>query len=150
MRTYNIYIINEEFANYYYGRERMFYDLFKDFNESHQIRKEILEKQITYITDSIPSLRIHTSLMKHLQKLNTFFFEKGTYHLVERDGKATLDIFNRYIQLQAFGNIEPELKFMDVLATFNYHFYAVDLENERFGWVKPYKIQQTPKRIYQN
>ena len=36
MRRYDLYIIDDQFINYYYGRERIFYNLFKDYEKANR------------------------------------------------------------------------------------------------------------------
>lgn len=34
MRTYQLYLIDEPFASHYFGREQMFYQLFKEYEQA--------------------------------------------------------------------------------------------------------------------
>ncbi|MCU9611961.1 sporulation inhibitor of replication protein SirA [Caldibacillus lycopersici] len=137
MRQCEMYIIDDLFANYYYGRERMFFNLFKECVESRAQQQEILLKQINYITKPIPTLRIHTHIMQHLQTRNDFFIKKGVYSIENKRGTARLKINERHLTIESTGSIDSEMYFMEVLRSTEYNILALDLKNERYGWVKP-------------
>jgi len=117
----------------------MFYHLFKEYDESESELKEILLKQIHYITRPISSLRVHTQIIRKLQTTNDFFIKNGIYLIDNKRGQAQLEIFDRYISLKSNGNIDIELLFMDALRETEFNFFAVDVEHERYGWLKPMK-----------
>ncbi|WML49196.1 sporulation inhibitor of replication protein SirA [Neobacillus sp. PS3-34] len=68
MRKYRLYLIEDEFAAHYFGRERMFYQLFRENEYSNGELKTIIEKQINYITKPLPVLRIHQLIQKKLAR----------------------------------------------------------------------------------
>lgn len=150
MRQYDLYIIDDLFANYYYGRERMFYNLFKEFESAPKDLKKTILNQVDYITIPIPSLRIHTLITQHLQSFQHFLIDNGCYYLKSQKGQASLKILKGKMIIESKGDFDIEMKFMDVLAKSEHHFFAVDLENERYGWVKPIKEKLIISRKYQN
>jgi len=92
MRRYDLYIIDEQFINYYYGRERIFYNLFKEYNEANPPLKKLLAKQIHYITKSMPTLRLHKQLSEQLSKHKDYYMKDGVYCLESGTSSARLMI----------------------------------------------------------
>ncbi|MEQ2526585.1 sporulation inhibitor of replication protein SirA [Robertmurraya yapensis] len=140
MRTYQLYIIDDEFASHYFGREHMFFRLFKEYEEAHGELQSIIRKQIQYITKSIPSIRFHQSIQQQLQNHNGFSMEQGLYILDQgRGSSARLEIFDRYFLLESQGNYEAETSFFEVLRKNERSILAIDLKNNHYGWLKPIK-----------
>lgn len=139
MRRYDLYIIDEQFINYYYGRERIFYNLFKEYNEANPPLKKLLAKQIHYITKSMPTLRLHKQLSEQLSKHKDYYMKDGVYCLESGTSSARLMIEDKKCILYATGNIHAEMLFFEVLRKTDLNFLAVDIKNERFGWIKPMK-----------
>lgn len=140
MRTYQLYIINEEFASYYFGRESIFFRLFQEYEQSEGKLQAILTKQIVYITKSIPSIRLHQYLKQQLQGTKGFLYENGTYKMeYGRNSSAKLEIHERFLLLNAYGNYEAETRFFEVLRKNEGSYLAIDLRNHRYGWLKPIK-----------
>lgn len=138
---YQLYLIEDEFANHYFGRERMFFGLFLEEKHSFGEFKKIIQKQIQYITKPIPALRLHQMICHQLSKLKGFTTEKGTYK-VEMQGKmsnAYLTIKDGFVLVEADGSYEAEAIFFEVLRKCEPSFLAIDIENHRFGWLKPIK-----------
>jgi hypothetical protein len=143
VRHYYIYLIEEEFASHYFGRESKIYHLFQDFHwttvRSNHV--DTLEKQINYITKPIPKLFIDQLLSSHLA--NRMDYQKvHNIHKVELKkniGNATMIIKDRYIELSSNGSYEAETIFFEVLRKFDPCFLAMDLQDERYGWLNPIK-----------
>lgn len=141
MRKYQLYLIEDEFASHYFGRERMFFKLFHDNQHSSGDLKIIMEKQIDYITKTIPALRIHQLVHQQLGKMKSFKVEEGICS-IEMSGKlstAKMKIRDGCVRVEAQGNYEAETIFFEVLRKCEPSFLALDLEHERFGWLKPIK-----------
>lgn len=143
LRTYQLYIIHDQFASHYFGRESMFFRLFKEYEESEGDLQSILKKQILYITESIPSIRLHQYLSQQLQGTKGFLYNKGAY-MVEcgRNSLAKLEISERYLTLTAHGSYEAETRFFEILRKIDSSYLAIDLENHRYGWLKPIKMRK--------
>ncbi|MFB6468903.1 sporulation inhibitor of replication protein SirA [Cytobacillus sp. Hz8] len=140
MRIYQVYLIEDEFATHYFGRERLFYQLFYEYRHSKGELHEIIKKQIDYITKSIPNLRLHHFINQQLQRFKDFRAENGIYYIENKKlGSAKLEVFEKALLLQAFGNYEAETLFFEVLRKSETSFIAIDLENQRYGWLKPIK-----------
>ncbi|WP_442599636.1 sporulation inhibitor of replication protein SirA [Neobacillus sp. D3-1R] len=141
MRVYQLYLIEDEFANHYFGRERMFFELFLESKSSFGELKTIVDKQIQYISKSIPSLRIHQMIHQQLSKMKGFTMENGLYkvEVQGKNSKAILMIKDGYVLVQAEGSYEAEAIFFEVLRKCEQSFLAIDIEHQRYGWLKPIK-----------
>lgn len=155
MRNYQLYIIVDEFAAHYFGRERMFYQLFLEFAEATNERESILGKQVHYITKEIPMMHVQKILKQQLIKRPDFTMKNGSY-FIDMDGisQAEMFFYDRYLHIQANGSYEAETVFFEVLRKWEKFFLAVDLSNDRFGWLKPIKerkfILKNDKHILYN
>ncbi|MDP4164134.1 MAG: sporulation inhibitor of replication protein SirA [Bacillota bacterium] len=141
MRKYRLYLIEDEFASHYFGRERMFFQLFQEYENTTGDMRSILKKQIAYITKQLPALRFHQLIQKKLGTVRGFKVENGTYS-IELNGKlsvATMEVKDDSIIVDGYGSYEAETIFFEVLRKCESSFLAVDLENNRFGWLKPIK-----------
>lgn len=140
MRIYLIYLIEEEFADYFYGRESKIVELFIAERQLRGEMQKIVQKQIQYITKTLPYLDLHKHLSHSVQ--NKEFFIKGKVYSTEMIGKnegAELAIGERSIQLKAWGGYSCESVFFEVLRKFDGRFLAMDIEHNQYGWVKPIK-----------
>jgi hypothetical protein len=141
VRVYQLYLIEDEFANHYFGRERMFFELFLENKFSFGELSTIIKKQIQYITKPIPSLRIHQMIHQQLSKMKGFSAEGGTYkvELAGKTSNAKLNIEDGYVFVIADGSYEAEAIFFEVLRKCEQSFLAIDIEHHRYGWLKPIK-----------
>lgn len=140
MRIYQLYLIDDEFASHYFGRENMFFQLFKEYKDSFGEMQRILARQIQFISKPIPSIRVHQSIHQHLHKKKGYETNKGRYYMESgRNSYAILEVMDRFIELKAEGNFEAETIFFEVLRKNERSFLAIDLLNERCGWLKPIK-----------
>ncbi|WML27268.1 sporulation inhibitor of replication protein SirA [Neobacillus sp. OS1-33] len=141
MRKYQLYLIEDEFATHYFGRERLFFQLFKEHQKANGELKFITQKQISYITKKVEVLKIHQLIQKQLGKIKGFKAEHGAYS-IELSGKlstAKLEVFQDLITIDAQGSYEAETAFFEVLRKCESSFLAIDLEHQRYGWLKPIK-----------
>lgn len=140
MRTYQLYLIDDEIASHYFGREMMFFQLFKEFEQAEGELKTILGKQIYYITRPIPTIRLHHYIQQQLPKYRDSSYENGFY-LIDygHNSSARLQVFEHYLLIEAEGSYEAETCFFEILRKNERSFLAVDLENHRYGWLKPIK-----------
>ncbi|MEH6957760.1 sporulation inhibitor of replication protein SirA [Neobacillus drentensis] len=141
MRKYQLNLIEDEFATHYFGRERLFFQLFKEHQKANGELKFITQKQISYITKKVEVLKIHQLIQKQLGKIKGFKAENGAYS-IELSGKlstAKLEVFQDLITIDAQGSYEAETAFFEVLRKCESSFLALDLEHQRYGWLKPIK-----------
>ncbi|MCM3568128.1 sporulation inhibitor of replication protein SirA [Neobacillus mesonae] len=141
MRNYQLYLIEDEFAAHYFGRERLFFQLFQEHQNADGELRFITKRQINYITKKIEVLKIHQLIQRQLGRLRGFRAERGAY-TIELSGKisiAKLEVFQDLITIEAHGSYEAETAFFEVLRKCESSFLAIDLEHERGGWLKPIK-----------
>ena len=141
VRKYQLYLIEDEFAAHYFGRERLFFQLFQEHQTSNGELKFITQKQISYITKRVEVLKMHNLLQKQLGKMKGFKADHGAYtiFLSGRLSTAKLEVFQELITVEADGTYEAETAFFEVLRKCESSFLAIDLEHERVGWLKPIK-----------
>lgn len=141
VRNYQLYLIEDEFAAHYFGRERMFLQLFQERERAKGELEFIINKQISYITKSVEVLKIHQLIQKQLGKIKGYKAEHGAYS-IELSGKlstAHLEVFQDLITVKAQGSFEAETAFFEVLRKCESSFLAVDLEHQQVGWLRPIK-----------
>jgi hypothetical protein len=141
VRKYQLYLIEDEFATHYFGRERLFFQLFHEHQKANGELKFITQKQISYITKKVEVLKIHQLIQKQLGKIKGFKAEHGAYS-IELSGKlstAKLEVFQDLITIDAQGSYEAETAFFEVLRKCESSFLALDLKHQRYGWLKPIK-----------
>ncbi len=140
MRTYQIHLIVDEFASHFFGRERVIFHLFKEFEESSGESKQTLEKQIRFITKPIQKRKINHVLTQTLQNNQYFYIEEGLFYL-DMNGKsfAWLKIQEHSLLLQAEGNYEAETIFFEILRKIESSFLAIDCKLQRCAWLRPIK-----------
>lgn len=141
MRSYQLYLIEDEFAAHYFGKERLFFELFLENEKSQGELKKIIERQIQFITKPIPTFNLHKVITQKLGKNKDFRYENGAYY-IERKGKksaAKLEITNRVAYLESNGNFDTETIFFEALRQCESSFIAMDLRHERYGWLNPIK-----------
>ncbi|CAH0346067.1 sporulation inhibitor of replication protein SirA [Bacillus sp. CECT 9360] len=141
MRNYRIYLIEDEFAHHYYGREKLFFNLFLEYINSSGKQKGILQKQIEYITKPVPIEALVNILEIQSLKKKDFTCKDGVYYLEKSHGRsrAALKLDREYMVLQAKGDFEAETSFFECIRKYDSDFLAMDLENNRYGWLQPIK-----------
>ena len=140
MRTYQIYLIVDEFASHFFGRERVIFHLFKEYEESSGETKQTLENQIRCITKPFQKRKINHVLTQTLQNNQHFYREDGMFYL-DMKGKsfAGLEIQERSLLLKADGNYEAETIFFEILRKIESTFLAIDRKLHRCAWLRPIK-----------
>jgi hypothetical protein len=142
MRSYQLYLIKDEIASHYFGRERLFYRLFRDYNKATGDMQKIISRQIKYLTKPIPVLRVHQLILQQLSKHKGFRSEQGIYYLRENKSQSTavLKILDeRTLLVESTGSLEAETIFFEVLRKNETSFLAVDIYSNLCGWLKPIK-----------
>lgn len=140
MRNYQLYLIENEFASHYFGKEKMFIQLFKEYNEAVGDLKTIIKMQIDFITKPIQVLKIHQYIKQYLQKNKCFYTKNGTYYLeIGKHSSAQLEIKGKCLIIKSNGQYDAETAFFEVLRKAEASFLAIDLEDNHCGWLKPIK-----------
>ncbi|WP_445487241.1 sporulation inhibitor of replication protein SirA [Niallia sp. 03133] len=141
MRKYELYLIEESVALHYNGKERMIYNLFFEHTSVRKKElKEILQKQIDYITLPIPVWKLQKLINSELQ-LKKFFQQKKDKFYIENGNlsKAELTILPNCLVIEAEGYFDAESVFFEVIRKNEPSFLAIDTQNGRYGWLKPIK-----------
>lgn len=142
MRHYTIYLIEDDVAKSYFGKEDKLYDLFKEARQTrHPLYRRQLERQIQYITKIIPLFYFDKKLVEMLDKTPGYQLI-GNKHMMKGfkgDSYAELAISEQYIVMKASGSFEAETSFFEALRQMTPYFIAVDFNHDRYGWLKPIK-----------
>lgn len=141
MRHYFIYLLKPDIAASYFGKEWLVYQLFIERETANKELKEIVKKQINYITEEIPQNSIEERLTKTLQTKARSYVIKDHYYidLKSFDSKAYLKIDNNMVTITASGSYQAETIFFEELRQIHSCFFAMDIENKNFGWLNPVK-----------
>lgn len=142
MRDYKIFLIEDEFADHYYGRETMIYHLFLEHKKTNNEKKKILTKQIDFITKPIPSIRIHQVIEMNMKSIKGYKKINNVHILDCPNSTGRLSIHERFIHLESEGNFEAESLFFEILRKSERFFLAMDFHSDRFGWLTPIKIRK--------
>lgn len=138
MRTYTIYHIKEEFADFFYGREQRFYELFSNAQKA-TIYKEISKKQVKYVTKPLPQQILKEHFAQAVANKKIYQKNDKYYALTKNHTETELKMGLNVLKIQANGGLDAESIFFDILRNFSGHLLAVDFENKRYGWIKPVK-----------
>ncbi|WP_088072449.1 sporulation inhibitor of replication protein SirA [Gottfriedia luciferensis] len=143
MREYKIFLIREPLSIEFYGKEHKIYQLVHEFYYSTLELKKIIEKQLQYITEPIPLFELHTFIRK-MNPLQIYYYEETGEYLLELadGGKAQLKIYPNELLLSATGTLESETIFFELLRKFRSTFLAIDVKDQRFGWLRPIAYQK--------
>jgi hypothetical protein len=144
MKFYRLYWIKEEIADYFYGRERSFYNLFRESKYVTGKMEEVVRKQVDYITCSIPFLPFNRAISQALaskrdiiQTDNQFYIESTCGH-----NTAKICLLDRHIEIELQGHSDWEAYIFELLRKLDGRLLAIDIENEQFGWLKPIKVRK--------
>ncbi|MCT8139909.1 sporulation inhibitor of replication protein SirA [Anaerobacillus sp. CMMVII] len=141
MRHYYIYLLKPEIAMNYFGKEWLIFQLFVEGETEKQELRAIVQKQIEYISGTIPTLQIKKGLEKALRTRNDFYVISDHYYLDNKalDSKAVLKDHGSMLTISASGSYQAETIFFEVLRQINPAFFAMDFENRNYGWLNPVK-----------
>lgn len=139
MRTYQIYLIEDEFAQHFFGRERLFFNLFLEYIQTTGSLRSILQKQIEFVTKAIPKQQLERTITKQMQNKKNFRFQNGEYYLENNNSRAILLIHDDVLVVKAEGNYVAETVFFECIRKCGASFLAIDFDHDRFGWLKPIK-----------
>jgi Sporulation inhibitor of replication protein SirA len=141
MRTYAIYLLKEEIAVDYIGKESLLFQLFNQFHSSSMYQKDIVEKQVAFITQLIPSMQLHDHLKSSLQSYSYYKVDEHEHHLCMpyEQTQAKLLFHDRYIEVRAKGSRAAETVFFEQLRKKVVTFFAIDSAQQFYGWLSPIK-----------
>lgn len=141
MRTYQIYLIEDEFAQHFFGRERLFFNLFMEYIQTTGSLRRILHRQIEYVTKTIPKQQLESTIKQQMQKKKNLRFQNGEYYLdnTNDSSRAILLIHDDFLVVKSEGNYVAETTFFECIRKCGASFLALDFDHEQFGWLKPIK-----------
>ncbi|WP_078427007.1 sporulation inhibitor of replication protein SirA [Alkalihalobacterium alkalinitrilicum] len=141
MRKYDIYLINGDVSQHYFGQESKLFHLFLDEIRAADENKAIIKKQIKYISNPIPVVELQHRLLSSFKHRTDYFFFDHTHRLQisEPFSKAQMFIFPDYIHLVSEGSYEAETMFFEVMRKLSPSFFALDVSTYRYGWLNPIK-----------
>ncbi|MFN7250733.1 MAG: sporulation inhibitor of replication protein SirA [Anaerobacillus sp.] len=141
MRHYYIYLLKPEIATSYFGKEWLIYQLFVDGETVKGELRTLVEKQIKYISGTIPTLKVKKYLEKTLKSRTDFYVLNDHFYLDNKalDSKAVLKDHGSMLTVTASGSYQAETIFFEVLRQINPAFFAMDFENRNYGWLNPVK-----------
>ncbi|CAM4365520.1 1-phosphatidylinositol phosphodiesterase [Bacillus manliponensis] len=143
MRTYELYLIQEEIAHMYFGREMLLFDLFSRFSEPGSLsEKKVLYKQMKYITMPIQTLKIHYRMEQALKNYEVYERIQHTHTIQQGKEHGAITIKPRHISMRTSGNVEMETAFFEVLRKCELTFLAMNYESKQYGWLNPLKQAQ--------
>ena len=140
MREYNVYLMNEEVAREYFGQESKLFQLFLEEMRCNEKNKEIVQKQISYITQPIPALRLQKIFAQNLKNNLAYQSHEHSHYVnIAQGGQAELAIFPSKLTLKVSGGFDTETVFFEMFRKLSPCFFAVDIHHYRYGWVNPIK-----------
>lgn len=141
MRRYVVYLLQDDVAKNYFGKEKMLYQLFYEAENKISPYHSVVKKQIQYITRKIPVKKLHQAFMSELKDALTSFEAEKIYEvqLKESASRAILLVNPNYLSIYSYGSIDAETSFFEVLRKLETCFLAVDFKNYNYGWLTPRK-----------
>lgn len=141
MRKYEIFLLEDEVAYYYFGREQVLYQFFVEAVNPVPSLRDIIERQIAYITKAIPSFVFNYELKKVDSTSKGFNLKKDEQILIIYSdvSKAVLRKLDHQLTLISTGNFDAETLMFEHLRKVDKTFVAVDIEGNSIGWLSPVK-----------
>ncbi|MDC3416295.1 sporulation inhibitor of replication protein SirA [Aquibacillus salsiterrae] len=137
MQKYSIFWIEEEFCYHYFYRSEILYRFLNEYL-SYTSRTDLLS-QFTFVTRNLPYNTLLTHFKNyHGDSLKLEMTEKG---LVMEKGNSSvcLELFDRYITVQAFSVEEADRLLFQCLKSFDPSFFIIESETTNCGWITPIK-----------
>ncbi|MDN4073305.1 MULTISPECIES: sporulation inhibitor of replication protein SirA [Fictibacillus] len=141
MREYFIYKINEDVAEEYFGKEIKLFQLFLEEYKTFTVQKDILLKQIHYITSPLQPSPLQSFIKQMLLSSKGFQAEAHSFLLECEKSSARLSFSERYMILQSVGSFEAETAIFENIRKYERCFFAMDFKYYRYGWLNPLKAR---------
>lgn len=140
MRKYELFLIREDIAKHYVGRERLIYALIADYKNADEHNSFILHKQIQYITEPINSEKERLLFLGEVFKIKNLQVEVADSILIIcKNSKAKINFQTEAIKLESDGDYEAEMILFEILRKFRSYYIAIDVSKQKYGWLKPIK-----------
>ncbi|WP_377889148.1 sporulation inhibitor of replication protein SirA [Alkalihalobacillus sp. R86527] len=145
MRHYEMHLIKQEVAVQYGGKELLLFQLFNERKLTVQKEtKELLDKQIDFITESIPVIDVNRYLVTEFGGFRNYEYRNGGHCLTILQSKSDGSLFvnQNKINIYSNGTYEAETIFFEVLRKLSPTFFAIDHQSNKYGWLNPLKKQK--------
>jgi hypothetical protein len=141
MRHYQLFLLEEDVAQHYFGQESKLFHLFLERTMASSEQKQIIDLQIEYISKPMPGLLLQQKMMAAFSNLSSYKVNKHIHvlDLAQPESCAELLIHKEHLSLTSTGEIEAETMFFEVLRKIDPCFFAINFETHRFGWLNPIK-----------
>ena len=140
VRKYELFLVKEEIAKHYVGRERLIYALIADYKNADEQKSFILHKQIQYITESINSETEKILFLGEIFKIKNIQVEVADSILIIcKKSKAKINFQSDLIRIESDGDYEAEMILFEILRKFRSYYIAIDTSKQKYGWLKPIK-----------
>ncbi len=141
MRKYEIFLLEDEVAYYYFGREQVLYQFFVEAVNPVPRLINTIERQLAYITKTIPNFVFDYELKMVDSMSKGFNLTKDVQKLViySNGSKAVLKKLDHQLTLISTGNFDAETLMFEHLRKVDKTFVAVDIEGNSIGWLSPVK-----------
>jgi hypothetical protein len=145
VRTYHLYLIEDDIAKAYFGRESMLFDLFSRFASSCSLtEKKTLYKQIQFVTKPLKTLKLNHRVEQTLLS-NPHYRREGDFHILQEPNASecgALTINRRCAKVKSTGSFEVETAFFEILRKNEQTFLAMNYAENRYGWLNPIKQER--------
>ncbi|WP_217585523.1 sporulation inhibitor of replication protein SirA [Lentibacillus saliphilus] len=135
MKTYSIYWIEEEIAQYYLHKGELLYRFFSEYHEREN--NIVLQKQFHYITKQIPQHKLHRHInsslhikrsSKNINDLILFSLDHDPIYVA---------LFNRQIKFQCDMLHDAERYLFPLLKEIQPFLFVVGDDHDNYGWMSP-------------
>ncbi|MBY6035962.1 sporulation inhibitor of replication protein SirA [Fictibacillus nanhaiensis] len=142
MREFFIYLITKEVAHCYYGKENKLFQLFFEEQRTSGISKNILQKQISYITSLLSVSQLEEHFFQQFSGTYEWRYEGHSYTLQCKNSSARIELTKNHLHVYSIGNFEAETIIFEALRHFEPYFLAMDYGDRKFGWLSPFKLNR--------
>ncbi|MGB7998989.1 MAG: sporulation inhibitor of replication protein SirA [Anaerobacillus sp.] len=145
MRHYEMYFIKQDIAAQYAGKENLLYQLFLERKRASIPEvKSVLDKQVAFITESVPEEELNHYIVSELGGFRTYEYKNDGHRLTIKQSRSDASLFARRekVNLYSSGSNEAETVFFEVIRKLTPSFFAIDFQSGRYGWLNPIKQQK--------
>ncbi|WP_273850467.1 sporulation inhibitor of replication protein SirA [Guptibacillus spartinae] len=145
MRHYEMYSVKQQISAHYAGKEHLLFQLFLERKRAVQTEeKDLLGKQVAFITDPVAEEELNTYLANELGGFRTYEYKNAGHRLSIKQSKSDASLFVRSekMNIYASGGTEAETVFFEVIRKLTPSFFAIDFQSGRYGWLNPIKQQK--------
>ncbi|TYR81138.1 sporulation inhibitor of replication protein SirA [Priestia megaterium] len=144
MRTYEVYLMEEEVAYAYFQKQMLLYQLFVEYKMKRGLKNQYVKKQVDYVTRPLDISYIQSELLQSFSRYPHFFIHND-YFVLEyphKKSRASMKISSQCITIEGDGNVDAETAFFEVLRKLDSYFLAINYGTEEYGWLRPIKTRK--------